>query len=936
MVKRVYDFSEADGTMKKLLGGKGTNLAEMTKLGFPVPPGFTISTEACGLFLKGDRKIPDDLWKEVKEHVESLEKSVGKKFGDKGNPLLVSVRSGAAVSMPGMMDTILNLGLNGDAATGLAELSGNPRFAWDSYRRFIQMFGNITKGIKLSFFEEKLEQKKEEVGAKEDVDLKAEDLKALIPVYLAIYKEKTGEDFPVEPLDQLRGAIEAVFNSWDNERAVAYREHEDIPHDIYTAVNVQAMVFGNMGDDSGTGVAFTRNPASGEKQPFGEYLINAQGEDVVAGIRTPEPIARLHEQMPKIYDELVEISNKLEEHFKEMQDLEFTVEKGRLYMLQTRTGKRTGIAASKIAYDLVQEGLIDKKTAVKRITARDVENCLFPTCVWINQKNGIHYDITNIDEELKNHTLEEVLKKYSSQTKHADKLGEGLPAGPGAAVGHVVFDSDKAKAIVAGKEKPSFEITMKTKDGKTKLILVKEETSPEDFHGMVASEGILTMTGGMTSHAALVARQIGKRCIVGSKSSGLSLKENSLVSKDGKTIKEGDIITLDVFEKGLVYSGYIPIFKPTKLPEEMEHILDWADELAKIKVRTNADKKNDTQAAIDFKATGTGLARTEHQFFDVLETVRKMILSASVEERQKYIDEMEKYQEKDFIDLFQAADGRPVTIRLIDPPLHEFLPHEIELREKIWKENLGKDSKEYELLEQVLNYKEANPMLGLRGCRLGIMFPELMEMQAKAILGAAEIVRKEGKKVQPEIMIPLVGFKNEFLTARKAIIETAEKMGIARDTYKVGTMIEIPRAALVADEIAGGEDGAEFFSFGTNDLHQMTLGFSRDDVAKFLPMYLEKGIIPADPFQTIDQEGTGILMKMCVEKGRKAAAEAGRYLKVGICGEQGGEPKSINFCYNLGLDYVSCSPFRVPVARLSAAHASLNNPEPDAKYGKKL
>jgi pyruvate,orthophosphate dikinase len=660
--------------------------------------------------------------------------------------------------------------------------------------------------------------------------------------------------------------------------------------------------------------------------------MNAQGEDVVAGIRNPLPISSLEKQNATLYNELVEIFGKLEEKFKDMQDCEFTIENGKLYMLQTRNGKRTGIATAKIAYDMVQEKLIDKKTAVKRLTPRDLENALFPSITWLNAKKFMYaaIDETKIDKV----PLDDLMKQAS--THIASKLGDGLPAGPGAASGHAIFDSDRAEGIISGKIAPTFTVTHKRKDGKPKLILIKPETSPEDFHGMVASQGILTMTGGMTSHAALVARQIGKRCIVGASASGLVIKDNVLASKDGQKIKEGDLVTIDVVsgEKGSVFMGSLPIITPTKLPAEIESILDWADEIALIKVRANADKRNDSTTAIEFKATGTGLARTEHQFFDALPTVQGFILSDTKQERQKYIDKMLQLQRKDFIDLFQVVKGKPVTIRLIDPPLHEFLPNELELREKIWKENLPKDAPEMKILDRVLFYKEANPMLGLRGVRLCLMFPEIIVMQTQAILEAA----LEVPDSHPEIMIPLVGFKNEFQMSRKLVDETAKKVfEKAGKTipYAVGTMIEIPRAALTADEIAGGPLGAEFFSFGTNDLHQMTLGFSRDDIGQFLPFYLEQNIIPSDPFVTIDQSGTGQLMEMSVMKGRKAAKEAGRYLKIGICGEQGGDPESIDFCYRIGLDYVSCSPYRVPIARLSAAHATMKNPKPDAKYGKK-
>ncbi|MHA1990926.1 MAG: putative PEP-binding protein [Candidatus Hodarchaeales archaeon] len=938
--KFVYSFDEKldeeRDVKKSLLGGKGANLAEMTELGFPVPHGFTVTTRSCGIYLENNT-MPTSLINEVDDHLKKLEKNTGKRFGDINNPLLVSVRSGAKFSMPGMMDTILNLGLNEETVKGLVKLTANERFAYDSYRRFIQMFGNIAMDIPLTKFERELEALKEKVEVKEDVNLTSGQLNDLIATYKQVFKTETGEEFPTDPRKQLDLAIEAVFKSWNNKRAIDYRNHENIPHDIFTAVNIQQMAFGNMGDDSGTGVAFTRNPATGADEIFGEYLINAQGEDVVAGIRTPKNIATLKEDMPQIYEEFVGICKKLENHYKEMQDVEFTIEKGILYMLQTRNGKRTGVAAAKIAHDLQNEGKIDKATAVLRVQPRDVENALFPSITWLNQKTKQYADIKDIDNQLQSKTMQELLN--NAPTAIATKLGEGLPAGPGAATGHVIFDSDLAEAIANDKTKPPFDVKLTDSKGKPKLMLVKPETSPEDFHGMVASQGILTMTGGMTSHAALVARQIGKRCIVGAASSGLKLKDGVLVGKDGTSVKEGELLSVDIVsgESGSVYLDELPIYTPTKLPKEMETILNWSDSIAKIKVRANADKRADTQMAMAFKATGTGLARTEHQFFDVLETVQSMILAENTEARKPFIERMKEAQKKDFIDLFQTVKGKPVTIRLIDPPLHEFLPDELELREKIWEKKATDQEKS--ILNKVLEYKEANPMLGLRGVRLGLMIPELIEMQTNAILEAAIDVKNQGQDVQPEIMIPLVGFKNEFQRARSKVDETAKKLFTKlgqKVDYKVGTMIEIPRAALTADEIAGGEKGAEFFSFGTNDLHQMTLGFSRDDVAKFLPFYLEEEIIPVDPFQTIDFDGTGKLMEMCVEKGRKAAEKEGRYLKVGVCGEQGGDPDSIDFCYRIGLDYVSCSPFRVPVARLSSAHATLNNSEPDEKYGKRI
>ncbi|MCE7733394.1 MAG: pyruvate, phosphate dikinase [Candidatus Heimdallarchaeota archaeon] len=940
MSKRVFLFSDSEPD-STTLGGKGANLARMSQLGLHVPSGFTVTTQTCIDFLNNEGKYPDGLWNEILLSLEQVEKLSGKKFGDQTNPLLISVRSGAKISMPGMMDSILNLGLNIQNVEKLSTASNNGRFVKDSYRRLILMFSNVVHNLSIHPFEEILETTKKEAGIEQDHQLTEEHLDKIIQEYLTLFEKEHGSPFPQDPKEQLDRAVQAVFKSWNNRRAIDYRNHEGIPHDIGTAVNVQTMVFGNYNDNSGTGVLFTRNPSSGEDVMFGEFLMNAQGEDVVAGLRTPLPFTALQEQMPDQHKELVEISKKLEKHYADMQDIEFTIEDGKLYILQTRTGKRTGAAAAKIAVDMVNEGMISKEDAVKRLTPRDVEASLFPSVLWKSQKLHEYYDIEDADHKLKSVTISDLTR--NAEYKRAEKIGEGLPAGPGAACGHVVFDSDLAEAIVKDGVSPPFDVTQWKTQGEKKvpnLILVKKETSPEDFHGMVASSAIVTMTGGLTSHAALVGRQIGKRVIVGASSSNMDLTGKSMRIKDGSLVEVGDVISVDVFDKGSIYRGILPIVSPTDLSEELEQILDWADSFAKIKVRANADKGGDTQIAIDFKATGTGLARTEHMFFDVLSLMQDMILAETKEERLKALDKMAEIQKHDFMEVFKVADGRPVTIRLLDPPLHEFLPKELEIRERIWVQILNPVSTDVNthILRKILYYQEANPMLGLRGCRLGLLFPEITVMQTRAIIEAALQVIDEGGSVVPEIMVPLIGSKNEFLESRKIIDETAneifEKTGKKLD-YLVGTMIEIPRAALTADEIAAGELGADFFSFGTNDLHQMTLGFSRDDIGKFLPFYLENNIIDVDPFATIDEGGTGKLMDMCVELGRKAAEQAGKYLKVSICGEQGGDPRSIDFCYRIGLDMVSCSPYRVPVARLAAAHATFNNPQVDPKYGKK-
>lgn len=936
----VFTFEAAEPN-KDIVGGKGASLAVMTQLGLPIPPGFTISTTTCIEYLANDNKYSDGVWDEVLSSMSYMEDKMGLKFNDPKNPLLVSIRSGARISMPGMMDTVLNCGLNDEIVDAFGKATNNPRFVKDAYRRLIQMFADVVCELDMEKFHSHLENLRTKVGVENDFELTEENLDELIANYKSTFEELNGSAFPQEPLVQLDMAIQAVFKSWNNQRAINYRNFEKIPHDIGTAVNVQAMVYGNYDNSSGTGVLFTRNPSTGENKVFGEYLINAQGEDVVAGIRTPQNMDEMKNIWPENYQELMDHISNVEKHFKDMQDIEFTIERQKLYILQTRSGKRTGPAAAKIAVDMVNEGLITKEDAIMRISARDIEEAIFPRILWKNIKSRTYYDVENITQQLEKKSLKDIIDTV--EAKVAIPVGKGLPAGPGAASGHAVFSSDVAERIVATGEAP-FEITKYVKRGDKmipRLILVKNETSPEDFHGMVASQGILTMTGGMTSHAALVGRQIGKRVIVGAGASGLDLRGNLLRSKDGSLMKEGDIISIEIIDEGLIFANYMPIITPDELPKELETILDWSDAVAKMKVRANADKENDTQMAVDNKSTGTGLARTEHQFFDALDIMRDMILADTDDERNEALDKMEILQREDFEKLFTVSDGRPVTIRLLDPPLHEFLPSEIEIRQEIYDNILDPDAtlKNSVILRKVLYYQESNPMLGLRGVRLGLMIPKIITMQTSAILEAALKVGEKGKPIVPEIMIPLIGTNAEFRAARKLVDETAEKIFEKhgkRVDYLVGTMIEIPRAALTADEIAAGEFGADFFSFGTNDLHQMTLGFSRDDVGKFLPFYLENDLLPVDPFQTIDEHGTGKLMQMSVEYGRKAAAEAGKYLSCGICGEQGGDPESIDFCYRIGLDYVSCSPFRIPVARLSVAQATLRNPEPDAKYGKDL
>ena len=870
MKKFVYSFNEGSKDMKDLLGGKGANLAEMTKIGLPVPFGFTVTTEACNRYYDEGKKIGDDIVASIFEKLEELENTTGKQFGDVENPLLVSVRSGAKISMPGMMDTILNLGLNDQTVEGLAALTENPRFAYDSYRRFIQMFGDVVMEIAKTKFDAIFDAKKEEHGYEFDVDLTTEDLKEIIVGYKALVKEEMGRDFPQEPKDQLMEAIMAVFRSWNNDRAILYRQLNEIPDSIGTAVNVQSMVFGNMGETSGTGVAFTRSPVNGEKAIFGEFLVNAQGEDVVAGIRTPQPIAEMAQAFPEVYTEFTRIAELLEKHYTDMQDMEFTVERNKLFMLQTRNGKRTAPAAVKIAVDMQSEGLIDKETAVMRIEPAQIDQLLHPM-----------FDA----EEL----------------KEAEKLTKGLPASPGAATGQIYFNASDAEAAVANG---------------AKAILVRLETSPEDLAGMVAAEGILTARGGMTSHAAVVARGMGKCCVSGC--AEIKVDEEAKELTIGEYVfKEGDYISLDG-TAGDVLKGQIKTVPP-ELSGDFAEIMSWADEIRTLKIRTNADNPRDAKQAVEFGAEGIGLCRTEHMFFEEerIPAVRRMILADSEEERREALKFLLPYQKGDFKGIYEAMGDRPVTIRLLDPPLHEFLPHTDE-EIKALSEQIGVPYEK--LAKKTQELHEFNPMLGHRGCRLAVTYPEIAEMQAEAIIMAAIEVRKEqGLDIIPEIMIPLVGMRKELADVKATVVKTVEAVmereGVKFD-YLIGTMIEIPRAALTADEIA---EEAEFFSFGTNDLTQMTFGFSRDDTGKIIKEYREKGIFDDDPFQSIDQVGVGKLVKMAVELGKQTRPS----IKLGICGEHGGDPKSIEFCNEVGLQYVSCSPFRVPIARLAAAQAAI-------------
>ncbi|AUM96720.1 MULTISPECIES: pyruvate, phosphate dikinase [Clostridium] len=871
--KHVYLFSEGNASMRELLGGKGANLAEMTNLGIPVPTGFTVTTEACIKYYKDGKKLTDEVVHQITDAMEEVEKKTNKKFGSEENPLLVSVRSGARVSMPGMMDTILNLGLNDKTVESLSRLTNNERFAYDSYRRFIQMFSDVVMGIDKRDFEDILDQVKEEKGVEYDTDLTSEDLKKIVVKFKEIYKKEMREDFPQEPKEQLLAAITAVFGSWDNPRAIVYRRLNDIPGDWGTAVNVQSMVFGNMGETSGTGVAFTRNPATGENEIFGEYLINAQGEDVVAGIRTPQPIAKLKEDLSECYEEFMSIARKLEKHYKDMQDMEFTIEQGKLYFLQTRNGKRTAQSALKIAVDLVEEGTLQKEEALLKVDPKQLDTLLHP----------------NFDEK---------------ELKAAEVIATGLPASPGAACGRVYFTAEEAKIHHEKGEK---------------VILVRLETSPEDIEGMVAAEGILTARGGMTSHAAVVARGMGTCCVAGCSEITINEKEKYFHAA-GKTYTEGDYISLDG-STGKVYGQCIKTVAP-EISGYFGTFMEWADKVRVLKVRTNADAPRDAAQAVTFGAEGIGLCRTEHMFFqeERIPAVREMILAKTESQRRKALGKLLPMQREDFVGIYEAMAERPVTVRLLDPPLHEFLPKDDEDIKELSKEM---EVSFEELKNTVLSLHEFNPMMGHRGCRLAVSYPEIAEMQTTAIIEAAiEVTRNKGIKIKPEIMIPLIGEIKEMAYVKSIVVETANKV-LERENvemeYQVGTMIEIPRAALTADEIA---KEAEFFSFGTNDLTQMAFGFSRDDAGKFLNSYYDKKIYEFDPFQRIDQTGVGKLVEMAVKLGKQTRPD----IKLGICGEHGGDPSSIEFCHNVGLNYVSCSPFRVPVARLAAAQAQIKNP----------
>ena len=870
MKKWVYYFHEGNADMRNLLGGKGAGLAEMTNLGLPIPQGFTITTEACTEYYAKDRQVPMEIQEQIFDALKWLEEKQGKKFGDNGNPLLVSVRSGARASMPGMMDTILNLGLNDVSVEGFAKKTGNPRFAYDSYRRFIQMFSDVVMEVSKSLFENVITEVKEARGIQYDVDLTAEDLQEIIRRFKKIYKDAMHEDFPQDPKVQLIEAVKAVFRSWDNERAIVYRRMNDIPSDWGTAVTVQSMVFGNMGNKSGTGVAFTRNPSTGEKGIFGEYLINAQGEDVVAGVRTPQPIAKLAEDMPEVYKQFMAIARKLENHYRDMQDMEFTIEEGNLYFLQTRNGKRTAAAALQVACDLVDEGKISLKEAVMRIDAKSLDQLLHP----------------NFDPD--------ALKK-------GKVIGSALPASPGAAAGKVYFNA--ADAVAAHK-------------AGERTILVRLETSPEDIEGMHASEGILTVRGGMTSHAAVVARGMGTCCVSGCGDIVID-EEKKVFTLGGETFNEGDYISLDG-STGKIYKGDIATCE-AEISGNFKRLMGWADALRKLKVYTNADTPADAENAVRNGAEGIGLCRTEHMFFnpDRIPKIRKMILSKTVEDRKKALNELIPFQKGDFKGIYQAMKGRPVTIRFLDPPLHEFVPTDEKDIEDLAKDM---DLTVEEVKETCNSLHEFNPMMGHRGCRLAVTYPEIAEMQTRAVIEAAiEVEDVEGFSIEPEIMIPLVGDAKELRYVKDVVIKTAEQVKKERNSdivYHIGTMIEIPRAALMAGEIAGE---AEFFSFGTNDLTQMTFGFSRDDAGKFLPAYYKAKIYESDPFAKLDQKGVGQLIKMAAENGRAANPD----LRLGICGEHGGDPSSVMFCHRVGLNYVSCSPYRVPIARLAAAQAAL-------------
>ena len=875
MAKWVYKFHEGSAAMRNLLGGKGCNLAEMTNLGMPIPQGFTVTTEACTEYYNCGKQISDEIQEQIFEAITWMEGINGKKFGDTEDPLLVSVRSGARASMPGMMDTILNLGLNDVAVEGFAKKTGNPRFAYDSYRRFIQMYSDVVMEVPKSYFEKIIDEMKEAKGVHFDTDLTADDLKELAEKFKAVYKEAmNGEEFPQDPKGQLMGAVKAVFRSWDNPRAIVYRRMNDIPGDWGTAVNVQTMVFGNKGETSGTGVAFTRNPSTGEKGIYGEYLINAQGEDVVAGVRTPQPISKLAEDLPECYEEFMNLAMKLENHFRDMQDMEFTIEEGKLYFLQTRNGKRTAPAAIQIACDLVDEGMITPEEAVCRIEAKSLDQLLHPTFV-------------------------------PEALKAGEVIGSALPASPGAAAGKVYFTADEAKDAGKGGRGE-------------RVILVRLETSPEDIEGMHAAQGILTVRGGMTSHAAVVARGMGTCCVSGCGEIKIN-EEAKVFELGGYTFHEGDYISLDG-STGKIYKGDIATQEAT-VSGNFERIMEWADQFRTLSVRTNADTPADTLNAVKLGAEGIGLCHTEHMFFDAerIPKIRKMILSETVEQREEALNELIPFQKGDFKAMFKALEGRPMTVRYLDPPLHEFVPTDPE-DIKALADDMGMTVEEVNA--KCAELHEFNPMMGHRGCRLAVTYPEIAKMQTRAVMEAAIEVKEEcGYDIVPEIMIPLVGEKKELKFVKDIVVEIAELVKKEKNSdiqYHIGTMIEIPRAALTADKVA---EEAEFFSFGTNDLTQMTFGFSRDDAGKFLDSYYKAKIYESDPFARLDQEGVGQLVKMAVEKGRATRPN----LKCGICGEHGGDPSSVEFCHKVGLNYVSCSPFRVPIARLAAAQAALNN-----------
>ncbi|MBS4804357.1 MAG: pyruvate, phosphate dikinase [Clostridium sp.] len=870
--KYVYLFNEGNGSMKNLLGGKGANLSEMILLGIPVPQGFTVTTEACNKYYEDGKVISEEVIEEIHQKITELEKITGKEFGSLTKPLLVSVRSGARVSMPGMMDTVLNLGLNDKSVVAMADLTGNPRFAYDSYRRFIQMFSDVVMDIEKRLFENLIDEMKEEKGVELDTDLTADDLKELVEKYKQLYKKEMGTDFPQDPKTQLIESITAVFRSWDNPRAIVYRRLNDIPGEWGTAVNVQEMVFGNKGETSGTGVVFSRDPATGENVIYGEYLMNAQGEDVVAGIRTPLPIAKLEEQNPEIYKQFTDIVHTLEHHYKDMQDMEITIEEGKLYFLQTRNGKRTAQAALKIAVDLVEEGMLTKEEAILKVEPNQLDSLLHPAF-------------------------------HTEDLKKAIPIAKGLPASPGAACGKIAFTAEEAKE--------------RNEKGES-VVLVRLETSPEDIEGMIAAKGILTVRGGMTSHAAVVARGMGTCCVAGCGTLKVN-EEAKTLEVDGKVYTADDFISIDG-STGNIYGEAVNTVTP-EISGHFATFMGWADEIRKLKVRTNADSPRDTKQAMEFGAEGVGLCRTEHMFFaeDRIMAVREMIVAKSEEQRRKALEKLLPMQKEDFVGIYEALEGKPATIRFLDPPLHEFLPHN---DEDIHALANDLDITFEELKATVNELHEFNPMMGHRGCRLAVSYPEIAEMQTRAVIEAAiEVKNNKGYDIVPEIMIPLIGEIKELKYVKDVVVNTAkevmEEKGVQLN-YKVGTMIEIPRAALTADEIA---KEADFFSFGTNDLTQMTFGFSRDDAAKFLADYYEKKIYEQDPFAKLDQTGVGALVKIATEKGRSVKSD----LKIGICGEHGGDPSSVTFCHNIGLDYVSCSPFRVPIARLAAAQAQIKN-----------